>query len=92
MFLVVRAINGNNAFASYEAWQKSGEHYLFLMNGLAIVYTFAVGSIAYGLIKLAEKKNFSFKFSLNKILTSPITASVAVALAFGLTIGLAAIR
>ena len=90
-FLGIRAISGNNAFASLEAWVKTGEKYLFTMNGLAIVYTLAIGSAAFGLFKLAEHYNFKFKFDLNKFITSPITAGVLVALSFGLTIGLAAI-
>ncbi len=90
-FLGIRAISGNNAFTSYEAWVKTGEKYLFTMNGLAIVYTLAIGSAAFGLFKLAEHYNFKFKFDLNKFITSPITAGVLVALSFGLTIGLAAI-
>ena len=90
-FLGIRAISGNNAFASYEAWVKTGEKYLFTMNGLAIVYTLAIGSAAFGLFKLAEHYNFKFKFDLNKFITSPITAGVLVALSFSLTIGLAAI-
>ena len=91
VFLVIRALNGNNAFASMEAWTKTGEKYLFTMNGLAIVYTLAIGSAAFGLFKLAEHYNFKFKFDLNKFITSPITAGVAIALSLGLTIGLAAI-
>lgn len=92
MFLVIRAMNGNNAFESMEAWTKTGEKYLFMMNGLAIVYTMAVGSICYGLFKLAEKRNWSIKFDINKIINSPITAAVAVTLAVGLTIGLSFIK
>lgn len=90
-YLLICAINGNNAFASMEAWAKSGEKYLFTMNGLAIVYTLAVGSTAFGLFKLAEHYNFKFKLDLNKFVTSPIVAGVAVILSFAFTIGLAAI-
>ncbi len=92
MFLCVRAMYGNNAFASMEAWTKTGEKYMFTMNGLAIVYTMSVGSIAYGIIKLAEKREWKIKFDLNKIIYSPITASVAVILAIGLTIGLSFVK
>lgn len=91
VFLVVCAMNGNNAFASAEAWTMTGEKYLFTMNGLAIVYALAVGLAAYGIAKLAEKRNWNFKFDLNKIISSPITAGVAIALSIGLTIGLAVI-
>ena len=91
-YLVIRMADGGaNVFASMEAWEAGAVKYLFTINCIAILYMFASGAIAYGLFKLAEKYNFKAKFSLNKIIYSPITASVSVALAFALTITLAAI-
>lgn len=92
MFLVIRAMYGNNAFASMAAWTKTGEKYLFTMNGLAIIYTLVIGSIALGVIKLAEKRNWKVNFDINKIIYSPITASLAVMVAIGLTIGLSFVK
>ena len=51
------------------------EKYVFKFNAVAIIYTFASGSLIYGLIKLSEK--FSWDFSgAKKVIYSPITASV----------------
>ena len=88
-FLVIRMIAGGpNVFASVEAWQGKAEPYLWTINCIAILYTFVVGAASFGLFKLAEKYNLKAKISLDKLIYSPITASVAVALAFVLTITL----
>lgn len=90
--LFQQVINGNQAFSSVEAWESYGQKYLLTMNGLAIIYTLAVGAIAYGLFKLAHKYNWKINLNLDKIMYSPITASVAVLLAVGLSIGLAFVK
>ena len=91
MYLSITAVMGNNAFASMEAFSDRGVKYLFTINCLAILYSFVIGSIAFGGFKLAKKLNLNTKFDLNKIITSPITVSVALVLSIGLTIGLALI-
>ncbi|MCR5332870.1 MAG: hypothetical protein K6E11_02495 [Bacilli bacterium] len=90
-YLVIRSLTSANVFANMEIWSQVGEKYLFMINGLAILYSFAIGSIAFGVIKLAQRLNFSVKFNFNKLVSSPITAGIAVALSLALTIGLAAI-
>ena len=93
LFLVIRmASGGANVFESYEVFVDSGAKYLFTINCIAIIYTFAVGAAAFGLFKLAEKFNWKVNFSLDKIIHSPITASVSVVLALVLTIVLAAVK
>ena len=82
------AMGGTNVFANEKAWTLVGESHLFTMNALAILYTFASGAIFYGLFKLAEKLHIEVKFDYKKIIYSPITASVALVIAVGLTITL----
>ena len=84
--------NNINAFASMANWQKVGEKYLFTYNGVAILYALAFGAILYGLYHLALKLKVNEKINLQKIVYSPITASVAIAAAFALSISLAAIK
>lgn len=91
VYLCVRSLTSASVFASMEAFNKTGVKYLFTLNGLAIIYTLIVGSMAYGVTKLAEKFNWSMKFDLNKVITHPVTVGIALALAVGLTIGLGAI-
>lgn len=89
MYLVIRMVDNNpNAFASMEAWQKLGEPYFLTINFVACMYTLVVGGFSYGLIKLAEKKEWKPSFSLDKIIYSPITVSISVGLALVLTITL----
>ena len=89
--LINMAMGGTNIFASEKAWVTVGEKYLFTFNGLAILYLFAGGAIFFGLFKLFEKLHVEVKFDYKKIIYSPITASVAFAIAVALTITLAAI-
>ena len=72
-------------------WKKVGEKYLFTYNGVAIIYALAVGGALFGISKLLEKVNFETQFDYKKILNSPITASITLAVAFALTISLSAI-
>ena len=90
-FLVVKTIKGSDVFYNMATWSKMGEKYLFTVNGLAILYSFAIGAISFGLIQLAKKLNWNTKVDLSKIIYSPIAASIALVASIGLTIGLSAI-
>ena len=81
-----------NAFENMANWQKVGEKYLFTYNGVAIVYALALGAMLFGLYRLALKLNLNEKINLQKIVYSPITASIALAAAFALSISLATIK
>lgn len=83
--------NNINAFASMSNWKKAGEKYLFTYNGVAILYALLIGGAAYGINKLLTKLNVETKFDYKKLFNSPITASATLAVAFALTISLAAI-
>lgn len=91
VYLCVRSMTSASVFASMEAFNKTGVKYLFTLNGLAIIYALLIGSIAYGIVKLAKHFNWSIKFDLNKVVTHPVTVGIVLALSLGLTIGLAAI-
>ena len=84
--------NNINAFANMANWQKVGEKYLFTYNGVAIVYALVLGGALYGLYRLALRFNLNEKVNMQKIIYSPITASIAVMAAFALSISLAAIK
>ena len=90
-FLVVKSIKGSDVFTNMATWSKMGEKYLFTVNGLAILYSLAIGAIAFGLFQLAKKLNWNTKLDFNKIIYSPIAASVALVASVGLTIGLSLI-
>ena len=81
-----------NAFENMSNWSKVGEKYLFTYNGVAIIYALAIGGALYGLYRLALKFNLNEKLAIKKIAYSPITASIAVALAFAVSISLATIK
>lgn len=84
--------NNINAFASMANWQKVGEKYLFTYNGVAIIYALAFGGALYGLYQLALKLKLNEKINLQKIIYSPITASLAFVAAFAISISLAAVK
>lgn len=90
-FLVVKTIKGSDVFYNMATWSKMGEKYLFTVNGLAMLYTLAIGALSYGIILLVKKLNLSTKFDMNKIVYSPIAASLALMVSIGLTIGLSVI-
>lgn len=81
-----------NAFENMANWSKVGEKYLFTYNGVAIIYALAFGAILYGLYRLVVRLNLNTKVNLNKIIYSPITASIAVVAAFAVTISLATVK
>lgn len=80
--------NNINAFADMTNWKKVGEKYLFTYNGVAIIYALVIGGAMYGVLKLLTKLNIETKFDVKKIAYSPITASVALAVAFATSISL----
>lgn len=82
-------MGGTNVFASIEAWERVGEKYLLKMNMVAILYSLLIGGLSYLVLKLLQKYNFEIKFDINKIIYSPITASILTFVAFGVTIGFA---
>ena len=82
-------LGGTNAFSSMANWEKVGVKYLFTYNGLAILYAFMVGGIAFGIMKALEKAEVKVNFDYKKIVYSPITASIAFVAAVALTITLA---
>ena len=89
--LINMAMGGTNVFASEKAWIEVGEKYLFKFNCVAILYTFASGAIAFGVMKLLEKANVSLKVDIKKLVNSPITAAVTLVIAFTLTLTMALI-
>ena len=92
-YLVISSLTGGkNVFSSMELWQSTGEKYLFTYNCIAMLYLFTAGVIIYFVNKLVEKSEVKVKFDLQKIIFSPITASIALVIAFGLTIGLSFVK
>ena len=89
--MINMASGGTNVFASEKAWQLVGEKYLFTVNAVAILYSFVGGLLLFGAYKLLARLNIETKFDINKLIYSPITASVAMILALGLSMGLALI-
>ena len=84
--------NNINAFANMDNWKKVGEKYLFTYNAVAILYALVIGGVLYGLYQLTVKYKVNEKFDIKKIVYSPITASMSVALAFVLAISLSTVK
>ena len=61
------------------------EKYVFKFNCVAILYMFAVGAIVYGLIKLAEAKEWKFS-KVKDLIFHPAFASSVAAVAFAVTL------
>ena len=61
------------------------EKYTFMFNCVAILYTFAVGAILFGVTKLAEKYEWDFS-KVKKVIYHPAFASSMAAIAVVLTI------
>ena len=74
--MIVRFKGGS--IATSEAVMSYIQKYVLMINGLAILYTFAFGAILYGLVKLAKVKEWKLE-GLKKIVYSPITASIVAA-------------
>lgn len=79
-------LGGVNAFASLEAFSNKGVKYLVTYNALGLGYSLIVGLVAYLVCSIPSIKNS--KFNLNKFVSSPIVASLAVVVAVALTITL----
>lgn len=61
------------------------EKYTFMINCVAILYSFAFGAILFGVIKLAEKYNWNFS-KIEKIIYHPAFASGVAAVALVLAV------
>ena len=61
------------------------EKYTFMFNCVAILYTFAAGSIIFGVLKLKEKYNWNFS-KIEKVIYHPAFASSVAAVALVLTV------
>ena len=61
------------------------EKYTFMINCVAILYSFAFGAILFGAVKLAEKYNWNFD-KIKKIIYHPAFASGVAAVALVLTV------
>ena len=61
------------------------ETYTFKFNCVAILYTFAVGAIIFGVLKLAEKYNWNFS-KIEKVIFHPAFAGSVAAVAVVLTL------
>jgi hypothetical protein len=59
--------------------------YTFTLNAIAILYTFAVGAIIFGVIKLKEKYNWNFS-KIESVIYHPAFASSVAAVALVLTV------
>ena len=79
------AMGGTNIFASQKAWEYTGQHYLFTMNCVCILYSFAGGALLYGALKLQEKHAWDFS-KVKKVIYHPAFASGLAAVALVLTL------
>ena len=61
------------------------EKYTFMFNCVAILYTFAVGAIIFGVLKLAERFNWNFS-KIEKVIFHPAFAGSVAAVAVVLTL------
>ena len=60
------------------------QKYAFMYNAVAILYTFVAGAIIYGVIKLAEAKNWNFD-KIKQVIFHPAFASSMAVIAFVVT-------
>lgn len=66
-------------------FMENFEKYTFKFNCVAILYTFAVGAIIFGVLKLAEKYNWNFS-KVEKVIFHPAFAGSVAAVAVVLTL------
>ena len=66
-------------------FMENFEKYTFKFNCVAILYTFAVGAIIFGVLKLAEKYNWNFS-KIEKVIFHPAFAGSVAAVAVVLTL------
>ena len=76
-------INVANATATQV--MENLEKYMFMYNCVAILYTFALGAIIYGVMKLIEVKEWSFS-KVKEVIYHPAFASSIAAIALVVTI------
>ena len=74
----------NVLYATPSQFIANFEEYTFMINCVAILYTFAAGAILFGAVKLAEKYNWNFS-KLKKVVYHPAFASSVAAVALVLT-------
>lgn len=72
-------IRMNPMTTTFSVFMAGFEKYTFMFNAVAIIYTFAFGAALYGVLKLLALWNVSNE-KVNKIIYSPITASVVMSL------------
>lgn len=77
-------IRVNPAYATASQVIDNFEKYTFMINCVAILYTFAAGALIFGAMKLAEKYNWNFD-KVKKVIYHPAFASGCAALALVLT-------
>ena len=85
------AMGGTNIFASQKAWEYTGQHYLFTLNCVCILYSFAIGGLSYAIMKVLAKYNVSEKINIKKLIYNPIAASIAAVVAISITLTFALI-
>ena len=76
-------INVANATATQV--MENLEKYMFMYNCVAILYTFALGAIIYGIMKLIEVKEWNFS-KVKEVIYHPAFASSIAAIALVVTI------
>ena len=77
-------IRVNPMYATASQFIENFEKYTFMINCVAILYTFAAGAMVYGAIKLIEKHSWNFD-KIKKFIYHPVFASGCAALALVLT-------
>ena len=75
---------GTTADVTGQMVMENIEKYVFKYNCVAILYTFAIGAIIYGVMKLAEAKNWNFE-KVKKVFYHPVFASSMAAIALVVT-------
>ena len=75
----------NVANATSTQVMENIQKYMFMYNCVAILYTFALGAIIYGVMKLIEVKEWNFS-KVNEVIYHPAFASSIAAIALVVTI------
>lgn len=85
MYLAVSTfLRVNVEYATASQVIENFEKYTFMINCVAILYTFGAGALLFGAMKLAEKYNWNFD-KVKKVIYHPVFASGCAALALVLT-------
>lgn len=75
----------NVTTSTFQQVMANIEKYVFMFNCVAILYMFAAGAIVYGLIKLAEAKEWKFS-KVKHLIFHPAFASSVAVVAFAVTL------